>query len=172
MNRRHLLMGIAALAASAGARAGAQTLPALPTGPSAWINSPPLQPTDIAGRPVLVEFWTFGCYNCRNTLPWIRRVHQIYAPRGLAVVAVHTPEFPDERDPARVREEVRRLGLTYPVVMDPDGVYWRALSNRYWPAFYLFDRGHVLNARREGELHTGDETADSLERGIATLLAS
>ena len=27
-----------------------------------WINSEPLKLKDLRGRVVLIEFWTFGCY--------------------------------------------------------------------------------------------------------------
>src|SRR6266536_2007833 len=37
-----------------------------------WINSGPLTLEKLRGRVVLVEFWTFGCYNCRNTLPSVK----------------------------------------------------------------------------------------------------
>ena len=36
-----------------------------------WINSEPLTLKGLSGRVVVVEFWTFGCYNCRNTLPFV-----------------------------------------------------------------------------------------------------
>src|SRR5437588_3317916 len=38
----------------------------------AWINSEPLKLKDLRGRVVVVEFWTFGCYNCRNTLSSVK----------------------------------------------------------------------------------------------------
>lgn len=34
-----------------------------------WLNSAPLQLSDLKGKVVMVEFWTFGCYNCRNVEP-------------------------------------------------------------------------------------------------------
>src|SRR6266850_7193387 len=37
-----------------------------------WINSEPLTLLGLRGRVVLIEFWTFGCYNCRNTLPSVK----------------------------------------------------------------------------------------------------
>jgi thiol-disulfide isomerase/thioredoxin len=43
-----------------------------------WINSEPLKLKDLRGRVVLIEFWTFGCYNCRNTLPFIKGWHDRY----------------------------------------------------------------------------------------------
>ena len=170
MNRRQWLLGMSILGVVGTVRGATVALPALPSAAADWINSPPLGASDLSGRPVLIEFWTFGCVNCRNTLSWLEYVHRTYAPRGLTVIGVHTPEFAIERDPANVRDAVRRLGLRYPVVMDPDAAYWRALGNRYWPAFWLFDARRELVARRDGELHAGDAVADSFEREIAHAL--
>ena len=64
-----------------------------------WINSEPLTLASLRGSVVLVEFWTFDCYNCRNTLPWLKAVHAEYGPKGLKVVSVHTPEFGQEGFP-------------------------------------------------------------------------
>lgn len=135
-----------------------------------WINSVPLERDALRGRPVLVEFWTFGCHNCRNTLPWMKRVANRYANEGLAIVAVHTPEFPTERGRAVVAEAVKRLGVSYPVMLDDDSGFWSATGNRYWPAFYLFDGEGRLVSSRIGELHAGQSNADSFEAEIRKLL--
>lgn len=136
-----------------------------------WINSPPLTLQALRGDVVLVEFWTFDCYNCRNTLPWLKAIHAEYAAQGLKVVSVHTPELPQERVPDNVRAAVTELGITYPVMIDGDSSYWRALENRYWPAFYLVDRdGHIALAAF-GELHRGTDRGDRMEARIRELLA-
>jgi thiol-disulfide isomerase/thioredoxin len=96
-----------------------------------WINSAPLTLASLRGSVVLVEFWTFDCYNCRNTLPWLKSIHAEYGSRGLKVVSVHTPELEQERNPANVRAAVKELGITYPVMIDGDHSYWRAMKNRY-----------------------------------------
>lgn len=176
MHRRSFLALTAQLATAATACSRADEavtairLPPLPTDPSRWLNSQPLTAVDLAGRPVLVEFWTYGCSNCRNTLPWMKRIAERHAPRGLAIIAVHTPEFDAERDPAAVRTAIERLAIRYPVLLDPRSNYWNALSNRYWPAFYLFDRQHWLVDTRIGELHAGERRADEFEARIAALL--
>jgi len=133
---------------------------------SDWINSPPLTLTSLRGSLVLVEFWTFDCYNCRNTLPWLKAIHAEYGPRGLKVVSVHTPELPQERVPANVREAVKDLAITYPVMIDGDYSYWRALNNRYWPAFYLIDGDGKIAVKAFGELHRGDQRGDAMEAAI------
>src|SRR5687768_4281060 len=83
----------------------APELPSLDAGH--WLNSPPLTLAALRGRPVLIEFWTFGCSNCRNTLPWLEHVHARYSPKGLTVIAVHTPEFRRRARPGRGRASGR-----------------------------------------------------------------
>jgi thiol-disulfide isomerase/thioredoxin len=136
-----------------------------------WINSPPLRLADLRGEVVLIEFWTFDCSNCRNTLPWLNAIHAQYAPQGLKVVSVHTPELPQEREANNVRAAVKELGITYPVMLDADFTYWRALENRYWPAFYLVDRDGRIALAAFGELHRGTRRGDTMEARIRDLLA-
>src|ERR1700745_2136909 len=50
-----------------------------------WINSESPKLRDLRGRVVLIEFWTFGCYNCRNTLPFVKRWYDRYQDKGLTV---------------------------------------------------------------------------------------
>jgi thiol-disulfide isomerase/thioredoxin len=156
--------------AVAGKPTAAPELPVLPA--ADWLNSKPLTLAQLRGRPVLVEFWTFGCSNCRNTLPWLQAMHERYAARGLTIVSVHTPEFPGERDRDAVAKAVARLGIHYPVMIDNGFRYWKALGNRYWPAFYLIDPQGRIVETRIGELHAGRAGADSLERAIAGMMAA
>src|ERR1044071_453838 len=64
----------------------------------AWINSGPLTIAGLRGRVVLVDFWTFGCYNCRNTLPSLKRWDELYRDQGLTIIGVHSPEFEREKN--------------------------------------------------------------------------
>lgn len=137
-----------------------------------WINSPPLTLQALRGKVVLVEIWTFDCYNCRNTLPWLQAIYAEYARQGLEVVSVHTPELPQERVADNVRAAVKELGIAYPVMLDADFSYWRALDNRYWPAFYLINRDGSIALAAFGELHRGTDRGDRMEARIRELLAT
>jgi len=75
-----------------------------------WINSDPLTLDKLRGHVVLVEFWTFGCYNCRNTLPAVKEWDAKYRERGLTIIGVHTPETDSEYSIDNVRKEVPALG--------------------------------------------------------------
>jgi thiol-disulfide isomerase/thioredoxin len=166
-----LLLGLAACADSSMDRPAAAP-EFTHQAPPDWVNSAPLKVSNLRGKVMLIEFWTFDCYNCRNTLPWLKAIHSQLAERGLTIVSVHTPELPQERDPKQVRAAIQALGIDWPVMLDTDFSYWRALDNRYWPAFYLVGRDGQIAATAIGELHKGDRRGDQFERRIRELLAA
>ncbi|MDP3091594.1 MAG: redoxin domain-containing protein [Nitrospira sp.] len=118
---------------------------------SAWINSEPQSLSGLRGKVVLVEFWTFDCYNCRNVEPQVKQWHQQYADRGLVVIGIHSPEFAYEKDIDAVTRYVRDHGIRYVVAVDNDFVNWDRFGNRYWPAMYLVDKQGVVRYVRVGE---------------------
>lgn len=120
-------------------------------GATTWINSAPLTLDSLRDRVVLIEFWTFACYNCLNALPHVKALYEKYRRQGFIVIGVHTPELPQERVVENVRREVKRLGITYPVVVDNDYAIWNAYHNQYWPAAYYADAGGTLRFSHFGE---------------------
>ena len=124
----------------------------------AWINSPPLTLSQLRGKVVLIDFWTYSCINCLRTLPHLKAWYAAYHPKGLVIIGVHTPEFAFEHVTSNVRAAVKRLGITYPVMQDNDYKTWDNYDNAYWPAEYMIDRnGHVRHTHfGEGEYSTTD----------------
>jgi thiol-disulfide isomerase/thioredoxin len=116
-----------------------------------WINSKPLRLAELKGKVVLLEFWTFGCYNCRNVEPHVKAWHQKYADKGLVVIGVHAPEFSYERVIANVQRYVRDHAILYPIAIDNDFITWNRYKNRYWPALYLIDKRGIIRYTRVGE---------------------
>ena len=140
------------------------TAPELATGD--WINSKPVMLSDLRGRVVLVEFWTFGCINCRNTLPYVKNLDDRYREKGLTVIGVHSPEFDEEREVENVRREVSSLGIRYPVVTDNDYKTWNAYKVEAWPTTFLLDKQGRIRWT-----HVGEGGYDEAERLIQKLLA-
>jgi len=128
-----------------------------------WLNSKPLSLAELRGKVVLVEFWTFACWNCQNIERHVKRWHERYEKAGLRIVAVHTPEFDRERSVENVRKYLRKKGLTYPVAIDNDFEIWKRYNNRYWPTLYLIDRAGDIRYVRIGE-GGHDETEAKLEQ--------
>jgi thiol-disulfide isomerase/thioredoxin len=118
-------------------------------GASQWLNTQPLQPSDLRGKVVLVNFWTYSCINCLRMLPHVKAWAEKYKDHGLVVIGVETPEFTFEKDLVNVRTALVSLGVSYPVVTDNDYKLWRAFDNQAWPALYFIDadgrvRQHVF----------------------------
>ena len=132
-----------------------------------WLNSPPLDIASLRGKVVLVDFWTYGCVNCVNTLPHVTALYEKYKNRGLVVVGVHTPEFPFERSAGNVKAALTRHGITYPVAQDNDSLTWNAYRNQYWPAQYIVDQNGKIVFQ-----HAGEGQYEQIERTIAGLLGA
>ncbi|HEY2161460.1 MAG TPA: thioredoxin family protein [Solirubrobacteraceae bacterium] len=120
-------------------------------GATGWLNSPPLSATDVEGKVVLVDFWTYTCINWLRTLSYVRAWAEKYRDRGLVTVGVHTPEFPFEQDVDNIRQAVKDMGIEYPIAIDSDYRVWRAFSNHYWPAVYLADAQGNIRHHQFGE---------------------
>ncbi|MGX9379841.1 cytochrome c biogenesis protein DipZ [Pseudomonas sp. JQ36] len=143
---------------------GQGSMPSL-SGAVQWLNSPALNAEDLRGKVVLVDFWTYDCINCQHTLPYVKEWEKKYAKDGLLVIGVHTPEYGYERIIENVREQVQKLGITYPVAIDNNYAIWRNFDNQYWPAHYLIDaKGQVRYS------HFGEGGYQAQEQMIRQLL--
>jgi thiol-disulfide isomerase/thioredoxin len=130
-----------------------------------WLNSVPLNIADLRGKVVLVDFWTYGCYNCVNTLPHVTRLYDTYRDKGLVVVGIHTPEFPFEKSLGNLQAALKRHGIRYPVAQDNAYATWNAYRNQYWPAQYIVDQSGKIVFE-----HAGEGRYEEIERAIQKLL--
>ncbi|MBA2683151.1 MAG: redoxin domain-containing protein [Gemmatimonadaceae bacterium] len=135
-------------------------------GATEWLNSSELSPKSLKGKIVLVEFWTFMCYNCLNALPHVKDLYAKYKDRGFVVIGVHTPELGPERVPENVRAAVKRLGIEFPVAIDNGNRIWNAFHNQYWPASYFADATGKMRFYNFGE-----GRYDEQDKVVAKLLA-
>ncbi|MBD8669073.1 cytochrome c biogenesis protein DipZ [Pseudomonas lurida] len=130
-----------------------------------WLNSPELTRESLKGKVVLVDFWTYDCINCQHTLPYVKAWAKKYEKDGLVVIGVHTPEYGYERIIGNVKDQVRKLGITYPVAIDNNYAIWRSFDNQYWPAHYLIDASGQVRYT-----HFGEGRYEAQEQMIQTLL--
>lgn len=140
-------------------------------GITGWINSEPLSMSQLKGKVVLVDFWTYTCVNCIRTFPYLKEWHNKYSDGGLRIVGVHTPEFLFEHERANVEKAVTEFGLQYPIAQDNDFKTWRAFSNRFWPHKYLIDKDGLVRYHVIGEGQY-QETEQWIQRLLAETGAS
>ncbi len=131
-----------------------------------WVNSDALTIAGLRGRVVLVDFWTFGCYNCVNTLPSVKGFDAKYREKGLTIVGVETPELPNERDFGNLKSAVKQRGIAYPVVTDNESRTWESFGVNAWPTVVILDKQGRIRYR-----HVGEGAYDVQDKVIRTLLA-
>lgn len=140
------------------------------TDPSEWINSPPLTKADLKGRVVLIDVWTFACWNCYRSFPWLNSLEKTFEGEPFTIVGVHSPEFDYEKKRANIEIKVEEFKLHHPIMIDNDFSYWKKLGNKYWPSFYLIDKQGKARGYWIGETHEGDKRAQAIEKAIRSLL--
>lgn len=117
-----------------------------------WINTSGWNSlSELRGKVVIIDFWTYSCINCIRTLPYIQKLHEMYADDGLVIIGVHAPEFQFERDINNVRKAALEYGLTYPIVQDNNFATWKNYNNRYRPAKYIIDKEWKVRYTHFGE---------------------
>jgi cytochrome c biogenesis protein CcdA/thiol-disulfide isomerase/thioredoxin len=140
------------------------------TGITAWFNTQgdqPLSLSQLRGKVVLVDFWTYSCINCQRALPHVEGWYNDYRKDGLVVVGVSSPEFAFEHVVSNVQSAAGHLGIDYPVAVDDDLDTWNAYNNEYWPAEYLIDPTGIVRAYDFGEGGYGQ-----MESNIRMLLSA
>lgn len=140
------------------------------TDAQAWLNSAPIALDDLRGKVVLLDFWTFDCWNCYRSFPWLNTLEQRLADSPFQVIGIHSPEFAHERYRGNLAAKLVQFKLEHPVMMDNDFRYWQMMGNRYWPTFYLLDKRAQIRAVFIGETHADSQQAQRVEQMIRALL--
>ncbi|MDN5865278.1 MAG: redoxin domain-containing protein [Gammaproteobacteria bacterium] len=122
-----------ALTACVGARAAPVPLPAdVP-----WYNvSRPLDWSDLAGRVVLLDFFTPGCINCIHMLPVEDKLAERFGER-LVIIGVDSPKFTNSATTAGLVNFITEYDIRHPVLLDAQSKLWDAWNVVAWPTLIL-----------------------------------
>lgn len=134
-----------------------------------WLQSDVTSLEELRGQVVAVQFWTFGCSNCKNTLGHMQEWYAEYHDQGLEIVGVHSPEFSYEAEVDNIIGAAADLGVTWPIALDTQKHTfhdWQEGPRGFWPRVYLIDRDG--NIRYD---HRGEGRYDRTEAAIQALLA-
>jgi len=134
-----------------------------------WLQSDVTSLEELEGKVVAVQFWTFGCRNCKATLPHMAELYETYRDQGFEIVGIHAPEFGFEAEVANITEAAAELGVTWPIVLDTNKRTfhsWQEGPTAHWPRIYLLDRnGHIRYD------HIGEGRYAETEAAVQALLA-
>lgn len=151
-------------AAAAGASGRAAGSPAPPL-VGKTIDGDAFDLETMRGQVVLVNVWATWCAPCREEFPELRRLAEVHADRGFAIVGVNV----DRRNLLRaVKQMATDFSLPYPIVFDPESESIGAWDLKGYPTSFLVDREGVIRWRRDGIIREGDaDFSAHLEAALA-----
>ena len=121
-----------------GVRAPAFELPRVGDGSS-------LNLEQLRGKVVLINFWATWCKPCEDEMPAMERLYQALHGSAFELVAISVDE-----DEVPVKAFARRLGLSFPVLMDPSQRVAAAYQTFRFPESLLVGRDGVVAERYVG----------------------
>ena len=116
-----------------------------------WLNTErPLALSQLSGKIVLLDFWTYGCINCIHVIPDLKRIEEEYS-NEVVVIGVHSAKFEQESSTENIRQIILRYGVEHPVVNDHEFEVWRSFQVNAWPTLYAIDPGGGVVGYHSGE---------------------
>lgn len=103
-------------------------------------------PADYAGRPLVIRFWADWCRYCEGEMQAIEQVYQRHKDRGLTVLAINAGQ-----DSATAAAFAKKIGITYPVLLDEDSAIAKQYGVVGLPTTYFIDARGVVRAKVVGE---------------------
>lgn len=105
------------------------------------LSGQPLSLAGYTGKPVILRFWSTDCKFCRADTPIFNQYFDKYKDAGLRVVYVNR-----NSDEATVRNFVADLAITFPVVLDKNGVISALYNIKVEPQTIVIGPDHRIMA--------------------------
>ncbi len=120
-----------------------------------------LKVSDLQGKIVLIDFWTYGCINCQQVLPDLDYLEKKY-PSELVVLGVHSAKFDNEKGSFEIKKAIARYGINHPVINDSEFKIWNAFGVEAWPTLVIINPEGKAIKSYSGEGHRADLDRDIL----------
>ena len=79
------------------------------------MNGKDVRLADLAGKPIIVNFWATWCPPCRLEIPQLVELYEEYKGRGLTILGVSTDDTPE-----LLRPFAEEFHMTYPILVGLD----------------------------------------------------
>jgi thiol-disulfide isomerase/thioredoxin len=131
-----------------------------------WFNlSRPLEISDLKGRIILLDFWSYDCVSCIEDQKEIKKMERYFGSK-LTVIGIHCPKFENQKDPISIKKAILRYNITNPVINDSDLKIWNAFAVNSWPTYILLNlHGNIVKT------YSGKNQLPKIERDIKRLVS-
>jgi peroxiredoxin len=119
--------------------------------------------SDLAGRPVLINFWASWCVPCRSEMPELVRAYETHKSEGFIVLGLNVTSMDSPPD---VQEFVDEFSVAFPVLLDKDGeVSLRIYRIPGIPTSIFLHRDGSI-----ARVQVGGMTGDQIDEFVAEIL--
>lgn len=120
----------------------------------------PVQLSDFAGKPVILNFWATWCPPCRKEMPAFEAASEAYGDRLTIIGINHTAAD----DPDLVTDFMAEYGITFPVLLDELGLVVKIYGVVGLPTTVFIDHNGIIN-----EIITGPVDKDLIDQKMTEL---
>jgi thiol-disulfide isomerase/thioredoxin len=130
-----------------------------------WLNGKPMSLKSLKGKVVVIDFWAFDCEPCIEAMPHIVDLYGKYGKDGLIVIGVHTPRADYEKSLEGLRDAMKKMNISFPVVVDEKQKIFHDYLCDLWPSQFIIDRDGFVRYS-----HGGVGRYDDMETVVRNLL--
>ena len=115
---------------------------------------------DHLGKVIVVNFWATWCVPCVKEMPSFENLYRRYRSQGLTLLAVSL----DKGDSSKVQEFADKHKLSFPILLDTEGVAEKLYPSFSIPFTYVIDKQGRVVARVDGAKNwESSETFEAVE---------
>jgi peroxiredoxin len=97
---------------------------------------------ELKGQVVFVNFWATWCAPCREEMPSMQKLYTSLPSNKFKMLAILSND-----EPAFADQVVKKMGVTFPILIDPDKTASKAYGITGVPETYIVDKQGVLRER-------------------------
>ena len=101
---------------------------------------------DHAGKVIVVNFWATWCAPCVKEMPSFETLYRRFRSQGLTVLAISL----DKDGSSKVQDYVDKFKLSFPVLLDTEGIAEKLYPSFTIPFTYVIDKQGRVAARIDG----------------------
>ncbi|MCF8055712.1 MAG: TlpA family protein disulfide reductase [Desulfocapsa sp.] len=98
--------------------------------------------SQLKGQVVFVNFWATWCPPCREEMPSMQRVHTYLPKDTFKMLSILNND-----NPALADDFCKKLGVTIPILNDPNGIIGKAYGLTGVPETFIIDKQGILREK-------------------------